>query len=756
MNRQQMNAPLFPTSFSECLARRAVEALCESTLMEWRSNLEQCYDYDDAEMDGEGSIDLLRPRVKSAPEARKPQGLPSLVADPPAAQDMSSAEIAQLYATGEDPWACTDLDVSPLWAIKPRPAAVLAVLLFCATLKDEHMLDKMARPGGIALVVCPQDGMRSVLPSVLPELVKHWKANQMTDVGAQVATLHEETGTSPSERNRNIDKFRRSIEKSLRQHEAVLAVSSSRHSLSDEQLSLVRQVLDWPSISPTSIIEILRYTHSNTQQLAEKELLKRLPDATALRQLAPVQIDSAFEETTTLRVADRLAEIALAREGAPRVTLQSVKGLGATAAPLERMLDDLALWQKGGVAWSDVTRSALFFGPPGTGKTLLATALAGSAGVPLVATSYADCQKTGHQGDMLAALSGAFDRAALAAPAVLFIDELDSFSTRTSGGHNDNYSRGVVNGLLEQINRANEVEGLIILAATNHLDDVDPAVTRSGRFDLKLQVLMPDLCGIEAILAAKIGDRATSKLNLRAIAERLLGEPGATAEALSRDALGRARAERQDLQQEHLEAAADALVLPLDETLLHRIAIHEAGHVLVALHGPLPLPKRVWVTPRGGGVEPAHLSTVTPELAEAQLQMLLAGRAAEALLLEQPSNGAGLGSASDLAQAMRLAAAIELQWAFGQSGLIWHDLSKVDVQALPTKVQQRIHAHIERANKAAHKMLLQNVDHLKNIASALTQRRELHQDDLERLTKGIAGDTHRAAACPCSVPISTA
>lgn len=755
MNRQQTNTPLFPNSFSERLARRAVAALCESVLVGRQSDPEQCLGYDDAEMDGEGNIDLLRPRNKPVQEPQGPHK-PALGTGSPAAEIMTSAEIARLYAAGEDPWACTDLGISPLWDIKPRPTAVLAVLLLCVTLKDEHMIDKMMRPGGISLLVCPPEGMRSVLPRVLPELVKHLKTDRLTDVGTQVTTLHQATGSSPSERNRNIDNFRRSIDKSLRQHEAVLAVGNSKHSLSEEQLSLVRQALAWPQISAAAIIETLRYTHSNTQQLAEEELLKRMPDATALRRLEPVQIDAAFEEMTTLRVVDRFAEIAHARGGAPSVTLQDVKGLGTTTAPLQRMLDDLASWQEGRVAWSDVTRSALFFGPPGTGKTMLATALAGSAGVPLVATSYSDCQKAGHQGEMLAALSGAFERAAQSAPSVLFIDELDSFSTRTSGGQNDNYLRGVVNGLLEQINRANDVEGLIILAATNHLEEVDPAVTRSGRFDLKLQIPLPNLCGIEAILAGKIGDRATSKLNLPAIAERLLGESGATADGLIRDALGRARAERQELQQEHLEAAADALMFPLDPTLLHRVAIHEAGHVLAALRAPLPLPQRVWVTPRGGGVEPGRLPTLTPELAEAQLQMFLAGRAAEALLLEQPSNGAGLGSASDLAQATRLAAAIELQWAFGQSGLIWHDVGAANLQTLPTKVQQRIHAHIERASKEVHRMLAQNVDHLKYIASDLVQRRELHQVDLERLAKRIADDAQGNAAFPRVPPISAA
>ncbi len=100
------------------------------------------------------------------------------------------------------------------------------------------------------------------------------------------------------------------------------------------------------------------------------------------------------------------------------------------------------------MAWSEVTRSVLMFGPPGTGKTMLAHALAGSARIPIITTSYSDCQKHGHQGDMLAALSAAFERAAQQAPAVLFIDEIDSFSDRSSGSQSDGYLRGVVNGCL--------------------------------------------------------------------------------------------------------------------------------------------------------------------------------------------------------------------------------------------------------------------------------------------------------------------
>ncbi|WP_342741963.1 ATP-binding protein [Roseovarius lutimaris] len=117
-----------------------------------------------------------------------------------------------------------------------------------------------------------------------------------------------------------------------------------------------------------------------------------------------------------------------------------------------------------------------------------------------MSTSFSDCQKHGHQVDMLAALDRAFAEAKEAAPAVLFIDELDSFSQRDAREFNASYMRGVVNGLLEQINRAKDVEGLILLGATNYVDAVDSAVIRSGRFDLKLHLPYPDKGGLEASL----------------------------------------------------------------------------------------------------------------------------------------------------------------------------------------------------------------------------------------------------------------
>lgn len=147
-------------------------------------------------------------------------------------------------------------------------------------------------------------------------------------------------------------------------------------------------------------------------------------------------------------------------------------------------------------------------GPLGNGKTMFAAALAGSAEAHIVATSYADCQKAGHLGDYLRAMSEYVDEAIARAPSVFFIDELDSYARRTGGiERGDRYMSSVVNDLLEQLTRLNDCPGVLIVAATNFPGQVDPAITRAGRFDLHLEVGPPDRAGIDSILRAHLGDR---------------------------------------------------------------------------------------------------------------------------------------------------------------------------------------------------------------------------------------------------------
>ena len=155
---------------------------------------------------------------------------------------------------------------------------------------------------------------------------------------------------------------------------------------------------------------------------------------------------------------------------------------------------------------------------------------------------------------------------------------------------------------------------------------------------------------------------------------------------------------------------------------------------------PLPNPVRAWVTARGGHVEPAYLATTTPLLAEAKLKMCLAGRAAETLVLGEVSNGAGVGPTSDLAQATMLAAQMEFNWSFGESGMAWHEVKPSSLHALPVSKQRRIEAQLHAADAAVRTLIQENLHTLKDIAAELIHKRELTQTDLVNLSKRLSSE----------------
>ena len=164
----------------------------------------------------------------------------------------------------------------------------------------------------------------------------------------------------------------------------------------------------------------------------------------------------------------------------------------------------------------------------------MASALVGSAGIPLITTSYADCQKAGHQGDFLRVLADAVEEKIGKAPCVMFIDELDSFSSRALKQRSSDYVTGIVNGLLEHLTRLNDTAVVIILGATNNPQQIDPEVIRAGRFDFKIPLGNPDRLGITRILQIELGRHETT-LDLGIAADRLMGSSGAQVAAVVRD-----------------------------------------------------------------------------------------------------------------------------------------------------------------------------------------------------------------------------
>lgn len=464
-----------------------------------------------------------------------------------------------------------------------------------------------------------------------------------------------------------------------------------------------------------------------------------LPGDAALARLTPVQLSVACRGPIAQRDPARIVG-QLHRLTTPRATgqgdaaggLSAVEGQEEAVAILRRLAADIGSWRAGALDWRTLPRGVLLEGPPGVGKTLLAQALAVEAGLPLISLSFAECQKAGHLGDTLAALDARVAEAEARASVVVFLDEIDGFSSRMGADHgrHSSYMGAVITGLLQQIDRLLAVEGVVLIAATNAPEAIDPAIRRAGRFDTRLTLAAPTRAGHAAILTRHLGltvDICDADPALAcAIADtsrRLVGRSGAEAAALARAARSTARAEGLTLP-EALTRAADAALPEVTATDRRRIALHEAGHVVVALLSGLPAPTAIRICPEGGQTLWPAPVLQTAGTARATLCMLLAGRAAESLFLEAPSSGAGEGPGSDLARATRLARQIETEWALGDGDLLWHPALPAGLPPDPT-LRPRLAQHLARAEAEATALLDAHRPEVEAIADCLEVEGEL-------------------------------
>lgn len=286
---------------------------------------------------------------------------------------------------------------------------------------------------------------------------------------------------------------------------------------------------------------MLRITHSETGALAETELQAALPPSNALAQLAAPLWDRAWTERTTILVARMLANLCSRLPRPDFLTLADGHGLPGETAELQGLVRDLLDWQAGRVEWSDVASGFLLTVPPGNGKTMIAAALAGSARAALVVTSYAGCQRAEYLADYLLAMSERVEEAIAWVPSVFFVDELDCFVTRTGGTERgDRHMTSGVNALFEQLTRLSATPGILVVAATNHPDRIDPVLIRAGRSDTHLRIDHPDRAGIGAILRDHLGGRLGA-VDPEPVVDRLVGVSSAAVAVVARTALGHAR-----------------------------------------------------------------------------------------------------------------------------------------------------------------------------------------------------------------------
>lgn len=373
------------------------------------------------------------------------------------------------------------------------------------------------------------------------------------------------------------------------------------------------------------------------------------------------------------------APTASSKSASPRSapTLNRLHGMCDAVAWGLAVHNDLRAYQERKLAWADVDRGCLLSGPPGTGKTLFARALAATCDVPLVSGSYGQWYGSGnsHQGDLLKAMRRTFKEARDCAPSILFIDEIDSFPNRaTITHHYADWEIQVVNALLTEVDGVEGREGVILIAACNHPEKLDPALVRSGRLDKHIRVRLPDRAGLSNILREHLGNDLAGE-DLGGVALAASGSSGADCERLVRGARRRARDAGRTMVLSDLLCEIDGGD-DRSEAELWLTAVHESGHAVAGCELQPGMVRAVMLHASGDAGGGTMLAMSGTYLSSAdvhrRLMFLLCGRAAEEVVIGEPSSGAGGSPGCDLAIATGIATSAAAAMGLDDTiGLVW-------------------------------------------------------------------------------------
>lgn len=448
--------------------------------------------------------------------------------------------------------------------------------------------------------------------------------------------------------------------------------------------------------------------------------LPRLPDP-VVQDLVKLDPDlfEAFVARPNLHVED-LHQAARSQAGATEgPKLSDLPGFKPARKWADALKRDVADWKEGKISWAEVEPRAVLHGPPGTGKTLFASALAAELGIPLVATSVAQWQSSGdgYLGNMLRAMRASFSEVMTHGCAILFIEELDGIGRRgQSTGKNSYYESNVVNCFLEMTDEVTKAGGTIIVGATNRLDDIDPAILRSGRLERHIKIELPDPLERAQILRHHLSPDVELS-DVSKVTERLYAATPSDLQLLARKARRTARQDSRavtvDDVRRHLPERAK-----LPEAILRRVAIHECGHGLVALASKLAddivleiqddyLVEGMAV--QDGGFTSyrmieAILSTEATLLA--RIRICLGGMAAEEVIYGNRSIGGAGHPASDLAEATKVATQLVMSFGLGKSLTFMKEWRSIDAASgPPPEIQQEVHAILAKELRAAKELL---------------------------------------------------
>ncbi len=457
------------------------------------------------------------------------------------------------------------------------------------------------------------------------------------------------------------------------------------------------------------------------------------------------------------------AKLLTERQG--RVTFEDVAGVDEAKVDLEEIVEFLRDPQKFQRLGGRIPRGALLVGPPGTGKTLIARAVAGEANVPFFTISGSDFVEM-FVGVGASRVRDMFDQAKKNAPCIIFIDEIDAVGRHRGaglGGGNDEREQ-TLNQLLVEMDGFEANEGVIILAATNRPDVLDPALLRPGRFDRQITVPNPDVAGREKILKVHMRNKPLAPdVEPKTIARGTPGFSGADlANLVNEAALLAARRSKRMITQAEFEDAKDKVMMGAERRSAVRtaddnklVAYHEAGHALVGINMPQHDPlHKVTIIPRGraGGLTMSlpenDRMTYSRQFCSANLASLFGGREAEILVLGDANVTSG--AQGDIQQATRLARAMVTEWGMSEKlGRVRYNGNEQEIflghsvaqsrnisEATANLIDAEVRELIETGEQTARKILRENEHHLHALAAALLEFETLSGDEVRGLMRG--------------------
>ncbi|MBY3233413.1 AAA family ATPase [Rhizobium laguerreae] len=396
------------------------------------------------------------------------------------------------------------------------------------------------------------------------------------------------------------------------------------------------------------------------------------------------------------------------------VGVEELPGFGQAKEWALGLAEDLHDWAHGSLAWGDIDCGLLLSGPPGTGKTMFAQAVAKTCGAAFVSASCAKWQAKGHLGDFLAAMRRTFSEAAEKAPCILFLDEFDAVGDRAKfSGDNANYCVQVVNGILEALDGSPRRDGVVVIAATNYPDAIDPALRRPGRLDRHIKVELPDHDARKDILTLHLGTEISADV-LAQSARATRGYSGAALAQLARDARKLARRARRSVTADDVRAVTPSL-RPLDPSTRRAACVHEAGHAVVGTElaygeiAVITVVREFSPCDDSAGHVAWRLAETLQRSRESyanEIAMILGGRAAEEVVLGFVTDGSGGMNGSDLHRAADIATVMEATLGMGH-GLSYssvrtsEDLEKLrrSDPVLRKRVEKLLNAELERAKE---------------------------------------------------------